>query len=79
MTHPCLGLCCDTLSCFFRFLCVCWQLIFKSINVKFFSLQFPASSSDFPLDALELEILKDLGSSSIEALHGEYDDLPSRY
>lgn len=80
MTDPCLGFYCDKLS-FSPFLCACWQLILKRVNVNFlsFSLQLPASSSDFSLDSLDLESLKDLVSSSFEALHGESDDLLSRY
>ncbi|XP_057974811.1 BEACH domain-containing protein B isoform X2 [Malania oleifera] len=38
------------------------------------NLPYPASTSDFSPDSLELDSHKDLGSALIEALQGEFDD-----
>lgn len=50
------------------------EMLISELDIK---LPLPASSSDFSLDSLDLESLKDLVSSSFEALHGESDDLLS--
>ena len=41
--------------------------------------QFPASSSEFSLDTLEIERHKDYGSALYEVLQGESDSQVSRY